>query len=161
MARKSDISQMTQEELEAGLSVEQKEFLQKVRTGKKDPVYFAYTMLGIELHDAQKLWLWMTTKTQPDLAFEAGLRLEKWKTREEFEEVGEDVGHVGQALVVLLLQDRGAGAAAAYYGDAVRHAESLPPFESVSGVVRVYFGYFVFEVHLPHTGEWGDGVEGE
>ncbi len=66
---------------------EQKQLLADVKTGKDDPVFFAYSLLGLELHDGQKLWLWMSTKTQPDKAFECGIRLEKWKGRAEFDDI--------------------------------------------------------------------------
>jgi len=78
--------------LEKGLSKEQIEFLDLVRTGKKDPIFFAENLLDIKLHDGQKLWLWMTTRTQIDKAYELGLRLNDehrklWANREEFEEL--------------------------------------------------------------------------
>jgi len=76
---------------EKDLTKEQKAFLALVRAGRKDPVFFAYELLGTELHPKQKFWLWMTTKTQRDKAYELGLVLENeygktfWKNREEFE----------------------------------------------------------------------------
>jgi hypothetical protein len=69
---------------------EQNEFIELIKKGRKDPVFFAYNLLGVELHDAQKLWLWMTTKTQMDQAYEMGLKLhddnrDLWKDRETFD----------------------------------------------------------------------------
>lgn len=94
MGRPKDFEKLTPEQLELGLPPEQKEFLQLVRTGKTDPVFFAYELLGVELHDAQKLWLWMTTGTQRDKAFEIGLTLSDenrklWSSREEFDKIVE------------------------------------------------------------------------
>jgi len=93
--RKSDIEKMSQKELEKSLTDEQVEFLKKVKLSKKDPVLFAEELLGIELHPAQKVWLWMTTRTQRDKAFELGLTLNDqyriiWKDREEFDKIIED-----------------------------------------------------------------------
>lgn len=90
--RKKDIDKMTYEELLKDLTPEQREFLDKVKTGKTDPVYFAEKLLGIELHDGQKLWLWMTTGTQKEKAYEMGLRLHDdtrklWSNREMFDEI--------------------------------------------------------------------------
>ena len=72
------------------LTKEQQEFLLTVRSCRKDPVAFAEQLLGIELHDGQKLWLWMTTRTQVDKAFEIGLKMHDenrklWTSREEFD----------------------------------------------------------------------------
>lgn len=81
---------MSQAELEKDLSTEQQELLTMVREGRRDPVAFAEKLLGIELHDGQKLWLWMTTHTQVDKAYETGLKLHDtarklWSNRAEFE----------------------------------------------------------------------------
>lgn len=86
---------MTQAELERGLTKEQKELLELRRAGRKDPVAFAETLLDIELHDGQKLWLWMTTRTQTEKAFELGLKLHDanrklWTSREEFDRLTKD-----------------------------------------------------------------------
>lgn len=92
MARKTDIEKMSKEKLLKSLSKEDQEFLALVREGRKDPVFFAEKLLGIELHDGQKLWLWMTTKTQRDKAFEMGMKLHDqfrplWTSREQFDEL--------------------------------------------------------------------------
>jgi len=92
VGRPSEISKMSQEELEADLTPEQREFLAHVKAGRKDPVYFAENLLDIKLHDGQKLWLWMTTFTQLDKAYELGLTLKDenrklWGSREEFEKL--------------------------------------------------------------------------
>ena len=88
--RKKDVEKLTDKQLQKDLSKEQKEFLLVVKAGRKDPVLFAEELLGIELHDGQKLWLWMTTRTQTDKAFELGVKLHDdarklWATREEFD----------------------------------------------------------------------------
>lgn len=90
MGRKKDTAKIPMDKLVKSLSKEQQEFLTLVRAGRKDPVLFAYELLGVELHDGQKLWLWMTTKTQQDKAFELGLKLHDefrplWSNREEFD----------------------------------------------------------------------------
>lgn len=87
--RPTKIAKMDLDDIEAGLTPEEREFLALVRKGKDDPVAYAYDLLGVELHDGQKVWLWMTTRTQPDKAFELGLTISDdqrylWKTREEF-----------------------------------------------------------------------------
>jgi len=84
MARPKAIDKMSQAELERGLTKEQKALLADIKIGKHDPVYFANEILDIPLHDGQKLWLWMTTKTQLDKALELGLKLGVWKSKEEF-----------------------------------------------------------------------------
>lgn len=90
MGRKTNIAKAKIEDLEADLTPEQQELIALVRKGRKDPVAFAEDLLGIELHDGQKLWLWMTTRTQLDKAFEIGLLLHDenrklWNTRAEFD----------------------------------------------------------------------------
>lgn len=90
MGRKKDIDKLKPEDLQKDFTPEQKELLAFVREGRKDPVLFAEKLLGLELHPGQKLWLWMTTKTQLDQAFELGVKLHDdarklWKNREEFE----------------------------------------------------------------------------
>lgn len=85
MGRHSDIDKMSREELEKDFTPEQKKLLADIRVGRKDPVFFAEGLLGIKLHDRQKIWLWMTTRTQPDQAFAVGLQCGSWKSREEFD----------------------------------------------------------------------------
>ncbi len=90
MARKKDIDKMSQKDLEKDFTPEQKQLLADVREGRRDPVAFAEKLLGLELHDGQKLWMWMTTKTQVDKAFELGVKMSDaqrklWTTREEFD----------------------------------------------------------------------------
>lgn len=92
MARKTDVAKMDKEKLLKSLTKEQQEFLSFVREGRKDPVFFAEKLLGIELHDGQKLWLWMTTKRQQEKAFELGLKMHDeyrplWTSREEFDKL--------------------------------------------------------------------------
>ena len=77
---------MTLEQLEMGLSPKEKEFFERVTAGGYDPVYFAEVLLGVPTHPKQKLWLWLTTKTQKEKAFQLGLQLLCWKTRPEFDE---------------------------------------------------------------------------
>lgn len=47
---------------------EEKEYILMVKKGRHDPVFFGENLLGIKLHDRQKLWLWMTTKTGKESA---------------------------------------------------------------------------------------------
>lgn len=89
MSRQKDFDTLAFEDQLKQLSKEEQEFILLAREGRKDPVFFAEKLLGIELHDGQKLWLWMTTKTQTDKAFELGVKLHDenrklWTTREEF-----------------------------------------------------------------------------
>lgn len=92
MGRKKNIDKETPEQVEKKLSKEQKEHLNIIRAGREDPVLFAEKLLGIELHDGQKLWLWITTKTQRDKAYEMGIKLHDenrklWTNREEFDKL--------------------------------------------------------------------------
>jgi len=61
------------------------EFLEEIKMGEKDPVYFAEHILGIHLHEGQKLWLWVTTQTQKEKAWRVGRRLNNWKSRAWFD----------------------------------------------------------------------------
>ncbi len=90
MARKKNIDKEPIKEIEKKLSDDQNQLLADVREGRRDPVAFAEKLLGIELHDAQKLWLWMTTGTQMDKAYEIGLTLHDdnrklWSNRDMFD----------------------------------------------------------------------------
>src|SRR3989338_6982905 len=87
MGNHTNIEKMSREALLADLTPEQREFLDKVRAGKKDPVFFAENLLGVKLHDGQKLWLWMTTRTQAEQAYDLGALLGTWKSRGEFDEL--------------------------------------------------------------------------
>lgn len=60
------------------LTEEQKKFIELVKIGRKDPVFFANKLLGLDLHDGQKLWLYATTKTQKEKVFQLGIGLKKW-----------------------------------------------------------------------------------
>ena len=77
--------QMTPEARIASLTEEQRQFLSFVREGRKNPVAFCWDLLGVPLHDGQRLWLWMTTRTMLDAAFELGVRMRKWNDRPTFE----------------------------------------------------------------------------
>ncbi len=69
------IESYTKAELNKRLTADEREIIEMTRFGRNDPVYFSSRLLGLELHDGQKLWLWCTTKTQMDKAFELGHRL--------------------------------------------------------------------------------------
>ena len=89
---KTKVSKMGMDKVLKDLTEEQREYIALVRAGRKDPVLFAEKLLGIEFHDAQKLWLWMTTKTQLDKAYEMGMKLKDgnrklWNSREEFDKL--------------------------------------------------------------------------
>lgn len=73
--QKKRVDNLTPKQLDRQLTAEQREFIEMVKRGRVDPVQFASECLGIKLHDGQKVWLWMTTKTRPDLALEAATRL--------------------------------------------------------------------------------------
>lgn len=87
MSRNTKEMNMSQRERLKKLTPEQAKFIEDVKTGRTDPVFFCSSLLGIDLHNGQKLWLWMTTKTQKENAFSLGLEMEKWKSREEFDEI--------------------------------------------------------------------------
>lgn len=83
---------MSIEELEADLTQEQRDFIAVMKRCKLDPVAFAHDLLDIRLHPGQQLWLWMTTGTQLEKAFELGLTLSDpengrklWANRGEFD----------------------------------------------------------------------------
>src|SRR3990167_3339614 len=85
MGRKKDVDKMAMSEVHKDLTPEELEFISKVKAGRKDPIYFANEILGVPLHDKQKLWLWLTTKTQTEKCYELGLKLAIWTALEEFE----------------------------------------------------------------------------
>src|SRR3990167_5211500 len=85
MGRKKDVDKMAMSEVHKDLTPEELEFISKVKAGRKDPIYFANEILGVPLHDKQKLWLWLTTKTQTEKCYELGLKLAIWIALEEFE----------------------------------------------------------------------------
>src|SRR3990167_9489833 len=85
MGRKKDVDKMAMSEVHKDLTPEELEFISKVKAGRKDPIYFANEILGVPLHDKQKLWLWLTTKTQTEKAYQLGLTLKIWTAPEEFE----------------------------------------------------------------------------
>lgn len=111
MGRKKAVDKMSFEELLKGLTPEQREFLLKVKAGRHDPVYFAETLLGIDLHPGQKLWLWMTTGTQLDKAYEIGLTLHNeqrklWSNREQFDETCSKMEESGFLKNILVPSNR-------------------------------------------------------
>lgn len=90
--RKKNIDKLSEGELAQDFTPEQNQLLADVRRGKTDPVFFAERLLDIKLHDGQKLWLWMTTRTQLDAAFELGLKLHDenrklWTDRRGFDDL--------------------------------------------------------------------------
>ena len=85
MGRKKKIDKLTDEELKQDLSPQEQAFLVHVRAGRKDPVYFAEKMLGVSLHPKQKVWLWLTSRTQFEKAYELGLSLKLWDGPAAFE----------------------------------------------------------------------------
>lgn len=87
MSRPTKIEQESYEETVKHLTAEQREFLRLVREGRKDPVFFAENLLGLKLHDGQKLWLWMTARRKLDLAYELGLKRAVFKDEAEFAEL--------------------------------------------------------------------------
>ena len=87
MSRTKDIDKMDIAQVHKKLTNEQKEFLELVKKGRHDPVFFAENLLDVRLHDGQKLWLWFTTNTQDEKACELGIKMGRWKDRAEFEEI--------------------------------------------------------------------------
>ncbi len=88
--RKISLEKRDISKIERDLTKEERVIIEHVKAGKEDPVYFAENLLGIELHDGQKLWLWMTTGTQTDKAFDIGIKMHDesrklWSTRAEFD----------------------------------------------------------------------------
>ena len=47
-----------------------------IARGRKDPILFGQEMLGLQFHDSQKIWLWITTKTQIRKAVELAIKEE-------------------------------------------------------------------------------------
>ena len=85
MTRSTEISKMSLGEVTQNFSDEQKQYYTLIKEGRKNPILFTNKILDLHLHNGQKLWLWMTTKTQPDKAFELGKQMGKWSDREEFD----------------------------------------------------------------------------
>lgn len=48
-------------------------FAQAVAKGRNDPVFFGEYFLGLQFHDAQKVWLWITTQTKIKDAYELAM----------------------------------------------------------------------------------------
>lgn len=71
----------------AKMSTEHTQFIEDVKTGRKDPVFFAEKILGLKLHDGQKVWLWMTTRQQLPQAFLLGMKLKVFKSKASFIEM--------------------------------------------------------------------------
>lgn len=70
------------------------EVFELIRACRNDPVLFAEKMLDLELHDGQRLWLWMSSlalvdpEAKPaliDKAVDLGTRLGHWKSRQEWD----------------------------------------------------------------------------
>jgi len=61
-----------------------KEFLEDIQKGRHDPVHFAEKLLGIFLHDGQKMWIWVTTKTQKEKAYTLAQKLKLYETDKRF-----------------------------------------------------------------------------
>lgn len=78
--RISNIDKMTNDQLMKQLTPEQRDLIAMVKRGRENPVQFADELLGIKLHDGQKVWLWMTTKTCLEEAYALGLSLGVWKS---------------------------------------------------------------------------------
>jgi hypothetical protein len=90
--RPSKIAKTPVDKIERELPKEQQELLALVREGKTDPVFFGENLLGLKFHDGEKLWLWMTTKTQREKAFELGMAMNDemrklWGDRTEFDQL--------------------------------------------------------------------------
>lgn len=64
--------------IESSLSKEQQDLVRMIKQGRRDPVYFAQKILGVEMHPKQMVWLWMTTKTQTHNACALGIQLKIW-----------------------------------------------------------------------------------
>ena len=47
-----------------------------IAKGRRDPVFFGEHFLGLKFHDLQKIWLWLTTRTQIRRAYDLALSLE-------------------------------------------------------------------------------------
>jgi len=47
-------------------------FSKAIARGRRDPVFFGEYILGLKFHPLQKIWLWLTTKTQIELAYQTG-----------------------------------------------------------------------------------------
>lgn len=104
MAREKDFDKLSFEQKLKLLPKDQREHLLLIKACRQDPVRFAYDLLGVELHDGQKLWLWMTTKTELEKAYELGLKLNDehrklWANREEFDKLRKDHDFLKNVLV--------------------------------------------------------------
>lgn len=58
-----------------------------IRRGRLDPVLFAEDLLGVSLHDGQKMFLWLTTHTGKKKCFKLGVGMGMWATAPEFEKL--------------------------------------------------------------------------
>lgn len=69
MASNSDYRKMLFKE-QPNASTEAMDLAKAIAKGRNDPVFFGEYFLGLHFHAAQKVWLWMTTKTRILEAFE-------------------------------------------------------------------------------------------
>lgn len=64
-------------------------FAKAVAKGRTDPVFFGEYFLGLQFHAAQKVWLWLTTKTQikraHELAVNADIPLPPYEQLKDFD----------------------------------------------------------------------------
>lgn len=77
----------TREQTLSRLSKEDRELIELVKQGRRDPVLFAEKILGLKLHDGQKVWLWMTTKKQLEKARDLGVALGVFRDAGHFNEI--------------------------------------------------------------------------
>lgn len=77
----------SKEATHARLSPENREIIELVKQGRRDPVLFAEKLLDIKLHDGQKVWLWVTTRRCLDQAREAGIKLGVFRDAGHFNEL--------------------------------------------------------------------------
>lgn len=82
------IESMSSDEIGRRLTEDEREVIALTKIGRYDPVFFLEKMVGLALHNGQKVWLWCTTKTQKDKAYELGhmMGLKNFENRGIFDE---------------------------------------------------------------------------
>lgn len=108
MGRPTNVETLTAEEREKLLTPEEREFIAIVKRAKDDPVVFGTELCDLEFHPGQRAWLrttcsrFVSDAARPallDLAFQDGLEIQLWATREEFDARIKDADFLKNILV--------------------------------------------------------------
>lgn len=86
-------------EIKKYLTKDQLQLRDDIKKGQDDPIFFAESILDLRLHPLQKIWLWMTTKTQFEKACVIGVEMKVWKDEDAFRKLVANVDFQKNILV--------------------------------------------------------------